>query len=463
MGLMPQDAYYYFYSQHPALSYFDHPPAIAWLLRIFTTLLGKHVFVLKLTDTIVSLLSLFVFYYLARHFLSLQRATNAVILFFSTLMFTILSLISTPDVPLILFWCLSLLVLYHAIFLQKKYYWIWAGIMMGLAFDSKYTAIFLPAGTALFLMLSNKYRKHLSSPWPWLAALCFIITISPVIIWNVQSNFASFKFQSSQRAGSISLANLNPVSFLGVIAHQSAILIPILFSILIVVVYKYCRKYIFKRLKISAEKLFLLCFFIPVFFGFFAVSFIYWIKLNWMMPAYISGIILVSMYTGRRLIRYQLLFSLVIHLVLAVEVFFYPVNIKSDDTWEGWDKLATEVQNRRSYYPTAFIFAADDYKTSAILNFYLPEFVYSVNVLGAPALQFDYIGTNLNALKGKDALYINSVPRFKNEQQENLYPDSLPAHFTSITQLEPILIKKNGKTILKFLVFLCKNYLPPSK
>lgn len=26
MGPMPQDAYYFFYSQHPALSYFDHPP-----------------------------------------------------------------------------------------------------------------------------------------------------------------------------------------------------------------------------------------------------------------------------------------------------------------------------------------------------------------------------------------------------------------------------------------------------
>jgi len=26
MGLMPQDAYYFFYSEHPALSYYDHPP-----------------------------------------------------------------------------------------------------------------------------------------------------------------------------------------------------------------------------------------------------------------------------------------------------------------------------------------------------------------------------------------------------------------------------------------------------
>ncbi len=29
MGLMPQDAYYFIYSENLALSYFDHPPAVA--------------------------------------------------------------------------------------------------------------------------------------------------------------------------------------------------------------------------------------------------------------------------------------------------------------------------------------------------------------------------------------------------------------------------------------------------
>ena len=39
MGLMPQDAYYYFYGQHLSLSYFDHPGMIGYILRLFLSLI----------------------------------------------------------------------------------------------------------------------------------------------------------------------------------------------------------------------------------------------------------------------------------------------------------------------------------------------------------------------------------------------------------------------------------------
>ena len=146
MGAMPQDAYYFFYGQHFALSYFDHPPAIAWLLRGFTDVLGRHVYVIKLADTLVTIGTLLAFYSLARYFLPPQRSWNALLLIGATLMVTILSLVSTPDVPLLFFWTLSLITVYKVVFEGRKAYWIWAGIAMGLTFDSKYTAIFLPAG-----------------------------------------------------------------------------------------------------------------------------------------------------------------------------------------------------------------------------------------------------------------------------------------------------------------------------
>src|SRR5205814_2398657 len=92
-----------------------------------------------------------------------DNALKSLILLFSTLMITILSLVSTPDVPLVLCWILSLLFLYRAIFLEKNIYWIWAGVMMGLTFDSKYTALLLPFGTMLFLLLSSNHRKLLYS------------------------------------------------------------------------------------------------------------------------------------------------------------------------------------------------------------------------------------------------------------------------------------------------------------
>ncbi len=61
MGLMPQDAYYHFYGEHLALSYFDHPGMIGYILRGFTDVFGKTVFVVKLADFVVTSFTLFSF------------------------------------------------------------------------------------------------------------------------------------------------------------------------------------------------------------------------------------------------------------------------------------------------------------------------------------------------------------------------------------------------------------------
>src|SRR5258708_11258882 len=65
MGIMPQDAYYYFYARHLDLSYYDHPPMIAYLLRFFTGIFGKNVWAIKLADTVTTGLAVFAFYRLA--------------------------------------------------------------------------------------------------------------------------------------------------------------------------------------------------------------------------------------------------------------------------------------------------------------------------------------------------------------------------------------------------------------
>jgi len=450
MGLMPQDAYYYFYGEHPALSYYDHPPAIAWLLKAFTTILGNKAYAVKLADSVTTFGTLIAFYQLALHFLSRQKAANAFVVMFSTLMVTILSLVSTPDVPLMLCWTLSLLLLYRAIFRKKKIYWLLAGMMMGLAFDSKYTAVFLPAGLLCFLVLSAPHRKWLLSPWLWGALLLMIAVSSPVIIWNMQHDIASFRFQSTGRAGGI---EVRPLDVLGVIGHQAAILMPVLFFALLVFLYKTIRR------KVAIEHLFLLCFFLPLFLLFFLISPIYWVKINWMMPAYISGIIWASTYLSAKYIRWQQLFALVVHVALAIELVFYPVPVNSDDVWLGWSEMAGSVKSLKKQYPNDFIFSADDYKTSAILNFYMDEMVYGQNILGRKALQFDYIGTNVNDLAGRNALFINS--EIGDATDEKRFTDTLRKYFSTVQALPPIVVKGYGKVIREFQVYRCLGYHPP--
>lgn len=457
MGLMPQDAYYTFYTEHPAASYFDHPPGIAWVLKTFTALLGKKVYAVKLADTVVTLLTLAFFYRLSLRFLSRRRAANTLLLFSSTLMATILSLVSTPDVPLMLCWTLSLLCLYKALFLEKKAYWLLAGLMMGLAFDSKYTAIFLPAGLMLYLLLSGRHRKWLGTMWPWLSFVLMALAFSPVLWWNMQHDFASFRFQSTGRTGGI---DFRLVDFFGVLAHQSAILGPVMFFALLWVLYRIVRKYRGRLWKVSDHTLFLLCFFLPVFLGFLSISFIYWVKLNWMMPAYITGMIWIGRYFSRRMIRWQQVLAVAIHVALAIELRWYPVPIRSDDVWLGWGPMAGAVKELKHHYPADFVFSADDYKTSAVLNFYMDEMVYGQNIIRKPALQFDYVGTRLASLKGRNALFINSIRHIGDEKGEKQFADSLRRYFREVYPLPPIEVKRGPRLIRKFLVYRCEYYLP---
>ncbi|WP_223267256.1 glycosyltransferase family 39 protein [Polaribacter sp. IC073] len=460
MGLMPQDAYYYLYGQNLSLSYFDHPGMIGYILRFFTDIFGASIFVVKFADFFITSLTILSFYKLSTYFLSKQKLQRAFVLLASTILISILSFNSTPDVPLLLFWTLSLICLYKAIFEEKKWFFVLGGIAMGLAFNSKYTAILLQFGLLAFLIFSNKHRKLLLSPWLWLSITISLAVKYPVWYWNYQNDFASFVFQSSERTSSISEFKISPKKFFGAIGHQMFLLLPVLFLILITLTFKYIKR-AFLKLKIpQAKTLFLLAFFIPTFVGFFLITPIYWVKLNWMMPSYITGIIIAGMFISKKLLKIQLIFSIVFHVLFSLQILFYFVPIKSDDTWVGWKELALETEKLQEKYIDTFIFSNDNYKTTACLNFFMEDKVYAQNIIGLPALHFDYLDDNLSILKGRNALFIDSDKRFKNKEKLGEIDPLLTSHFKKVTELAPIIIKINGKESRKFWVFYCTDYQP---
>ena len=431
--LMPQDAYYYMYSQHLAFSYYDHPGMIGYMLRLFTEIFGQSVYVMKLTDFTLTSFTIFSFYKLSSLFLSRQRLWKSMVLLTSTVFISILSFNSTPDVPLILFWTLSIICLYKAVFEEKKWYWIFGGIAMGLAFNSKYTALLLQFGMLFFLFFSNKHRKLLISPWLWTSFLISLAVAFPVWWWNYHNEFASFIFQSSERTNIIGKFEIKPTFFLGAIGLQIVLLIPVLFYVLIILLFKYIKKALLKFSLPTEKILFLFAFFIPTFTGFLIISPIYWIKLNWMLPSYITGVIIAGIFISKRLLKIQIIVSIIFHIAIATQLIFYLIPIKSDDTFVGWKELSIEIEKLQKRYPNTFIFSADSYKTSAALSFYLPKKVYAKNIIGLPALQFEYLGDDLSKLNTKNALYIDSDKEFKNSfKRGQILPVELKNYFTKI-------------------------------
>jgi 4-amino-4-deoxy-L-arabinose transferase-like glycosyltransferase len=460
MGLMPQDAYYYLYGQHLSLSYFDHPGMIGYILRIFTDIFGASIFVVKFADFFITSITLLSFYKLASYFLSKEKLQRAFVLLASTIFISILSFNSTPDVPLLLFWTLSLTCLYKAIFEEKKWFFILGGISMGLAFNSKYTAILLQFGLLAFLIFSHEYRKLLLSPWLWFSIIISAAVTFPVWYWNYQNEFASFVFQSSQRTSSISEFKISPKNFFGAIGHQMFLLLPVLFLIFITFTYKFIKKALLKFKLPHSKTLFLLAFFIPTFLGFFLLTPIYWVKLNWMMPSYITGVIIAGMFISKKLLKVQVIISIVFHLLASLQIIFYIAPIKSDDTWVGWKELALETEQLQETYTDTFIFSNDIYKTSACLNFFMKDKVYAQNIIGLPALHFDYLGDDLTLLEGKNALFIDSDKQFKDKKKLSEINPLLSTYFKTVTELAPIVIKINGKERRKFWIFYCTDYQP---
>ena len=84
--------------------------------------------------------------------------------------------------------------------------------------------------------------------------------------------------------------------------------------------------------------------------------------------------------------------------------------------------------------------------------------VYAQNIIGLHALHFDYLGDDLSTLNFKNGLFIDSDKRFKNKEQKKKYHPLLNSYFDNVTELEPIIIKVNGKESRKFWVFYCTNY-----
>ena len=89
-GLLPltaDEAYYWMWSKHLAFGYYDHPPAIAWIIRAGTALLGDTAFGVRASGLLLSGLASWFVWQAARALLKDEaRALAATLLFNLTLM-----------------------------------------------------------------------------------------------------------------------------------------------------------------------------------------------------------------------------------------------------------------------------------------------------------------------------------------------------------------------------------------
>ncbi len=220
LPLSADEAYYWLWSRHPAAGYFDHPPAIAWLIRVGTLVFGQTAFGVRIVGILSSFLATWFVWQSAVLLLKDKQAgPRAALLFNLTLMVTVEMLAATPDTPQILTASALLWALAKVAVTGNGRWWLAVGIAAGLGLLSKYSTLFLGAGVLIWLLASPAPRRWLVSPWPYLGAAVAGVLFLPNIAWNAAHDWATFAFQFGRIAG-----NHITLKYLGEFAGAQALL-----------------------------------------------------------------------------------------------------------------------------------------------------------------------------------------------------------------------------------------------
>ncbi|MEN9226084.1 MAG: glycosyltransferase family 39 protein [Thermostichus sp. HHBFW_bins_43] len=212
------EAYYYLYTRHLDWSYFDHPPLVAWVTGFGPLLTGQ---VSALSIRLGSLLlytgsSIFLYRTGAHLFSARAGVISLAVANIAPILWVGFGVLTLPDSPLIFFSAATLWVcgqeffplpsqrgqgtfgVYGATRYQPGPRLALIGLLVGLACLGKYHGLALGFGLVLFCLLSPHHRRALGSGWTGIALLAFWIALSPVLLWNAQQDWVSFRFQGGR-------------------------------------------------------------------------------------------------------------------------------------------------------------------------------------------------------------------------------------------------------------------------
>ncbi len=199
-GLGTDEAHYVLYARFLDFSYFDHPPLVGWTHALFFYTLGTNEFLVRLPAIILFAVTSFLCY---RFTLSLggeKSALYATAALNGSFLLSGLGLMLLPET-------LLLPLVFGLIYCVRKLdrdpaaaTFALLGLLLGLAGLAKYTAVLFVPAIVLYWLIKKRFNI-LFNPRLLLTAGVALVVISPVIYWNVQHDFISFRFQSGHIVG----------------------------------------------------------------------------------------------------------------------------------------------------------------------------------------------------------------------------------------------------------------------
>jgi hypothetical protein len=457
LPVLPEEAYHWCYADRLDFGYYDHPPMIAWMIAAGRLLFGDAAIGIRFVPLLGSVGTTWAVGWIARRFHGPEAARWSVLLLSLSPALTIASSFGFPDAPLLLFWSLAIVLLVKALDTGRGAWWLAVGAATGAALLSKYTAAFLLLSVFLYLLLSPRDRRWLKGPWPYLAALAALAVFSPVLIWNALHDWASFKFQGTERLRDMGVPHIRGV--LVFLASQWGAILPFVLPLGVAAVLSGIRRR-------KHEDVLLLCLSLPMIAFFLVVGSTRATHVFWPLPAYLALTVLMGGALAReesKVVRFYrtswrwiLAVTAVAFLGAAVHS-IHPVPwLPALEATYGWDSLAGRASDLRSGLGEGnFVLGVGRrYRCPAQLALHLHSVrgVHAKNLLGDDGLQFAY-WADLRSLSGKDAVVVA-------ESTWSPFLDrSLRLAFNQVEAAGAWTVRA-GTTTERYVLFVARGFVP---
>ena len=381
LPLFPDETYYWDWSRHLAAGYFDHPPAIAYLIDAGTAVAvrvgaGPSPFAIRFFPVLAGAAAGLFTALIARRLGGGSAARTASVVFALMPLAASGLVLATPDAPLLAASAAGIYFVVCALQAatgsrESTRHWLSAGVCLGLAFSSKYTSILLPVTLTAAVLMRPSLRVRLREPGPYLACIAATLVFLPVLHWNWAHDWISFRFQIQHGLGPAKGSAIKRE--LDLIGGQLGLVSPILFALAAGAVWRTLRR----RADDARFALAVVATGSWVFFAYSAIR--RPVEANWPAPSYVPAIALLAarLPASNRWLRRGIALAAVLVAILYVHALhpILPLPAQRDPVARsaGWKGLAARVQATRALLGPRTFVGADRYQEVSELAYQLPD------------------------------------------------------------------------------------------
>jgi dolichyl-phosphate-mannose-protein mannosyltransferase len=472
IGLGPDEAQYWTWSQHLDWGYYSKPPGIAWQIAFTTYLFGNTELGVRFGAVVIGFCLPLAVFFLARSCqLSPKTAFWSGIVMAFAPIGVMASLLSITDGGLVLFWTLGCIILVSALMRQQAPNYCLLGLLIMLGALYKWPIYSLWVLVWAIAIIQPAFRKKSLFAGMGLS----LVGLLPSLIWNLNHDWVTFRHVAGNIAGTSSSEHSqgNALAFIG---EQAALLSPILF-IMLLLAYAYLV-----RFSKSLSKGLLFCGYssLSFLFAFTVAAAFKKIQGNWCDFIYPAAIVFLCGYAITEIAygKLGLKIGLGVSVGLTACTFMLPW-VQSKSLWPdfqipykynpfrhnvGWPQLTDALQTA-GYNPEVDFLFGDKYQTCSILSFYGPgqHQAYFLNLQHTRLNQFSFWPGIAEKQHGKTGFFVvieNSPHMEKNFPAFKVsYLTQLQEFFSEVVLVgEFPLFKNNSQPVKAALIFKCKNY-----